>query len=88
VWDEMNSKLIFMNAKNLIGGLLAGAAVGVAVGMLLAPNSGTKTRGRLLKDARKRTDELKSTGKYSIQSLNDGFNNGSDGFAAKSKDIF
>lgn len=77
-----------MNAKKLIGGLLAGAAVGVAVGMLLAPNSGTKTRGRLLKYARKRTDELKGTAKYSMQSLNDGFNQGNDGLAARAKDIF
>ncbi len=77
-----------MNARNLIGGLLAGAAVGIAVGMLLAPNSGAKIRGRLLKDARKSTDELKGTAKYSIQSLNDGFNQGSDGLAAKVNDIF
>jgi len=77
-----------MNAKNLIGGLLAGAAIGVAVGMLLAPNSGTKTRGRLLKDARKRTDALKDTAQYSMQSLNDEFSQRSDDLAAKAKDIF
>jgi gas vesicle protein len=30
--------------KNLIGGFIAGAALGIAVGMLLAPNDGKKTR--------------------------------------------
>ncbi|MBK7652391.1 MAG: YtxH domain-containing protein [Flammeovirgaceae bacterium] len=33
-----------MEAKNLVGGLLAGAAIGVAVGVLLAPRSGEQTR--------------------------------------------
>jgi gas vesicle protein len=38
-----------MNAKNLIGGLLAGAAVGVAIGILLAPGSGKETKAKLTK---------------------------------------
>lgn len=50
-----------MNAKNLIGGLLAGAAIGVAIGMLLAPASGRETRDNLVKGSRKLTDDLKKS---------------------------
>lgn len=38
-----------MNAKNLIGGFIVGAALGAAAGLLLAPASGEKTRRKLAK---------------------------------------
>jgi gas vesicle protein len=38
-----------INAKSLIGGILAGAAAGVAIGILLAPASGKETRDNLVK---------------------------------------
>jgi hypothetical protein len=41
-----------MEAKNLIGGLLAGAAIGVAVGILLAPRSGEQTRKKLMRESK------------------------------------
>ena len=50
-----------MNVKNLIGGLLAGAAIGVAIGILLAPASGEETRGNIAKETRKLTDDLKKS---------------------------
>lgn len=50
-----------MNVKNLIGGLLAGAAVGVAIGLLLAPASGKETRANLASGSRKLTDDLKKS---------------------------
>ena len=40
-----------METKNLIGGLLAGAAIGVAVGILLAPRSGQQTRKKISKES-------------------------------------
>jgi gas vesicle protein len=67
------SKLTTMNTKNLIGGLMAGAALGVAIGMLLAPDTGSKTREQLATGARKLTDGLKSTAMDSIHLLKDNF---------------
>jgi gas vesicle protein len=75
-----------MNGKSLIGGLLAGAVVGVAVGLLLAPDSGTKTRDLLIKGSRKLTDNLKGSAKDSIQFLKDSFNSVLDEVATKAKD--
>jgi gas vesicle protein len=42
-----------MNAKNLIGGFIVGAALGAAAGLLLAPASGDKTRRKLVKGSMK-----------------------------------
>lgn len=75
-----------MNAKNLIGGLLAGVTVGVAIGLLLAPDSGTKTRERLIKGSRKLTDNLKGSAKDSFQFLKDSYNSVLDEVVAKAKD--
>jgi len=75
-----------MNAKSLIGGILAGTAVGVAIGMLLAPQSGVKTRGKLVKGARKFGDSLMETAEGSIQSLKDRFNSKVDEVASRGKE--
>jgi gas vesicle protein len=58
-----------MNAKSLIGGILAGAAIGVAIGMLFAPDSGSRTQKKLVKGARKLGDSLKQSAGDSFQSL-------------------
>lgn len=58
-----------MNAKSLIGGLLAGAALGVAIGMLFAPRSGVQTQKKLVKGARKLGDSIAQTAGDSYQSL-------------------
>ncbi len=50
---------------------MAGAALGVAIGMLLAPDSGVKTRERLASGARKLSDSLKNTALDSIEVLKD-----------------
>lgn len=42
-----------MNAKSLIGGLIVGAALGAAAGLLLAPTSGKSTRRKLVRDSMK-----------------------------------
>ncbi len=75
-----------MNAKSLIGGILAGAAVGVAIGMLLAPESGTNTKKKLAKGARQLGDSLMETAEGSIQTLKDRFNRKVDDVARTSKD--
>jgi len=38
-----------MNARNLIGGFIAGAALGVLAGLLMAPYSGQKARKKLVR---------------------------------------
>ena len=58
-----------MNSKNLIGGLLAGAALGVAIGMLLAPSSGANTRKKIVKGSEDLVDELKSQVEEGFASL-------------------
>ncbi|MCE2995898.1 MAG: YtxH domain-containing protein [Cyclobacteriaceae bacterium] len=76
-----------MNAKNLIGGLLAGAAVGVAIGILLAPGSGKETKAKLTKGSNKLVDGLKETFEDSIDSLKNQFNEAVDGASRKGKEM-
>ncbi|MBA3681240.1 MAG: YtxH domain-containing protein [Bacteroidetes bacterium] len=45
--------------KNPLGLLLLGAAVGAAVGILMAPDKGTKTRKKIFEGAEGLTEELK-----------------------------
>ena len=75
-----------MNAKSLIGGILAGAAVGVAIGMLLAPDSGAKTQKKLIRGAKDLGDSLMGTAEGSIQNLKDRFNRKVDDVARTSKE--
>ena len=75
-----------MNAKSLIGGILAGAAVGVAIGMLLAPQSGAKTQKKLMRGARHFGDSLRETAEGSIQSLKSRFNSKVDEVARRGKE--
>jgi gas vesicle protein len=79
-------KIKIMEAKNLIGGILAGAAIGVAIGILLAPESGEKTRNNLVKGSRKLTDSLQDTVEESIESLKARFNAGVDDAVKKGKE--
>lgn len=75
-----------MDSKNLIGGLLAGAAIGVAIGMLLAPSSGKKTRKRIVDESLKLKDDLMGSVDDSIKSLKGRFNYGVDEVAKKGKE--
>jgi len=76
-----------MEAKNLIGGLLAGVAIGVAIGMLLAPGSGKDSRKKLLKGSKKLSDGVKGSLEESIDSLKNRFNTGVDELARKGKEV-
>lgn len=48
-----------MEPKNLIGGLIAGTAIGIAIGILLAPESGEKTKKKLADASGKFADDVK-----------------------------
>ena len=76
-----------MDSKKMIGGLLAGAAIGVAIGILLAPSSGEKTRGKLVKGSRRLTNSVQDTVEDSIESLKDRFNSGVDEVVKKGKEL-
>lgn len=75
-----------INAKSLIGGILAGAAVGVAIGILLAPASGKETRDNLVKGSKKLADDLKGKFDDSLESLKSQFNYRVDEVAGVGKD--
>jgi gas vesicle protein len=80
-----------MNAKSLIGGLLAGAALGLAAGILLAPSSGVQTRKKLIKGSRikgssKLKDELLSSVEDSLDALRAQFNSKIDKMAKQGKE--
>ena len=75
-----------MESKNLIGGLLAGAAIGVAIGMLLAPSSGEKTRKRIVDGSLKLKDDLMGSVDDSIESMKGTVNYGVDEIAKKGKE--
>jgi len=76
-----------MNAKNLIGGLLAGAAIGVAIGILLAPASGKDTRKGLASGSRRLADSLTGSVEESLESLKGKFNGGVDEVTRRGKDL-
>ena len=51
----------------LIGAVLLGAAVGAALGILLAPDKGSETRKKFMKGFKDLTDDLKATFDESIK---------------------
>ena len=71
--------------KNLIGGFIAGAAVGIAIGMLLAPSEGRQTRQKLVDGSVKLKDNLVDTVNDSIEKLKDQFNTKVDQIAKEGK---
>lgn len=75
------------DTKKLIGGLIAGAAIGIAVGLLLAPRSGEKTRKKLINDSLRFKDDVMSSVDDSLNSLRKQFNHKIDQLAKGGKEI-
>jgi gas vesicle protein len=75
-----------MNAKNLIGGFITGAAIGVAAGLLLAPSSGEKTRRRLVKGSLKAKKDVIDYVESSIEGLRAQFNRKIDQVTGRAKE--
>ena len=74
-------------AQKLIGGLIAGTAIGIAVGMLLAPASGQKTRKKILDGSVKLKDDFISSVDSSIESLRKQLNSKIDQLARGGKEV-
>jgi gas vesicle protein len=53
----------------IIVALLAGIAAGAALGILMAPESGTETRDKLSESLKKLTDSIKETAANEINNL-------------------
>jgi len=55
--------------KSLIGGFIAGAALGIAAGILLAPDSGQRTRKKIVDGSIKLKDDLMHSVDSSLESI-------------------
>ena len=75
-----------MNAKSLIGGLMVGAALGAAAGLLLAPASGEKTRRKLVKGSMKVKKNVVDYVESSIEGLRTQVNKRIDQVTSKAKE--
>jgi gas vesicle protein len=75
------------DSKSLIGGLIAGTAMGIAIGMLLAPASGESTRRRIVDGSVKLKDDLLTTVDDSMENLKKQFNTRADMLAKGGKEI-
>jgi gas vesicle protein len=60
-----------MNSGKVVLGILAGVAVGAALGILFAPDKGSSTRKKILKKGGKYKDDLKKKFNKLIDSFGD-----------------
>lgn len=74
-------------SQKLIGGLIAAGAIGVTIGLLLAPSSGEKTRKKLIDGSLKLKGDFMSSVDASIEALRKQLNARIDQLAKGGKDI-
>jgi gas vesicle protein len=60
-----------MKCQDFLGGVLIGAIVGAAVGLLMAPQSGEETRSVVREQARDLSDKMKDSSKQLLESGRD-----------------
>ncbi len=85
--DTLKLNFNIMETKKLIGGLLAGAAIGVAVGILLAPGSGEDTQKKILRGSKRLANDIKNTVGESIDSIKNQYNGAVDETTRKGKEV-
>ncbi len=74
-------------SQKLIGGLIAATAIGVAIGLLLAPSSGQQTRKKIIDGSLKLKDDFMSSVDASIEALRKQINSRIDQLAKGGKEV-
>jgi gas vesicle protein len=69
----------------VLGGFLVGAVAGTVAGLLFAPNSGKKTRKRLLDESNRLKGELSDSVSHTIDSAKKTYNEKLDEYAKNGK---
>lgn len=64
-----------MNSSKLLLGVLGGVAVGALMGILFAPEKGTKTRKKIMNKANDSVDTLKGKFDSVLESMNQKYEN-------------
>ncbi len=78
--EQLNTKAMKKRIQ-LIGGLLIGVAIGAAVGMLMAPYNGKKSRNMLVKKSKKFGKQLGDVVQDSVESVKETYNKKIDEYA-------
>lgn len=73
------------NTTKIIGGFLAGAALGVAAGVLMAPDSGKRTRRRLADKSKEYSDQLSDSVSKTLDTVKSSYNKKLDEYASTGK---
>jgi len=76
-----------MKESKLIGGLIAATAIGVAIGLLLAPSTGKQTRKKIVDGSLKFKDDFMSSVDSSIEALRKQINSRIDQLAKGGKEV-
>lgn len=76
-----------MSAINVLKGLLIGGAVGLTAGILLAPESGEKTRRKLYKKAKNVKEDAVSQVSDAVHSLKNQLNERIDDLTSQTKNL-
>jgi gas vesicle protein len=73
------------NTAKIIGGFLAGAALGVAAGVLIAPESGRKTRKKIADRSKEMSDHLADSVSKTMDTVKSSYNKKLDEYASTGK---
>ena len=71
--------------SKIIGGFLLGATVGTIAGILLAPESGKRTRRRIADESKRLSHEFADTLSHSLDSVKSKYNRKLDDYAKSGK---
>lgn len=73
------------STTKIIGGFLAGAMLGVAAGLLMAPESGQRTRKKIIDKSKELTDEMARSMSKGLDTVKSTYNEKLDQFANAGK---